>query len=158
MNWFDRTHPLGNPCTERIMDWSGLVQLHKAGWSIQSHGCSHRPADTLPGPQIEDEIRRSKIEIEDRVGGEVFAFAYAYGAPPTEDSGSSLAWYFEPHGYRYCMLACGGRARVPPPDPFRVPRVPVTGGAADEILGLNATMANVKQYDCILLPHALACD
>src|SRR5688572_4927336 len=41
MNSFDRLSRFGMDRSERIMSWSELRELTAAGWSIQSHGCSH---------------------------------------------------------------------------------------------------------------------
>ena len=57
------------------LDWAGLADLAKAGFSIQSHGHMHRYFDELSENEIEQELAASKAAIEDRIGQPVVLFA-----------------------------------------------------------------------------------
>ena len=70
--------------TAPLLDWIGLRDLAGAGWSIASHGCSHRRLPALARGDVADELTRSKATIEDRIGAAVTALAYPYGAVTAE--------------------------------------------------------------------------
>lgn len=108
----------------RIMGWSHLLELQRAGWAIQSHGCSHG-LPGMPGyPGLAGEFTISKATIEDRLGESVFALAYPYGIPPETHEAERLAQA----GCDLGFLAGGGPAAWPPGHPLLMPRVIVLGG------------------------------
>lgn len=53
------------------MSWWQLRELARHGMPIQSHGLTHRFLHTLSAGELDDELRVSKSEIEDRVGNRV---------------------------------------------------------------------------------------
>jgi peptidoglycan/xylan/chitin deacetylase (PgdA/CDA1 family) len=53
--------------------------LHAAGWEIGSHGLSHRDLTVYPEKQ-ENEIVRSRRQLESLLGVPVLSFAYPFGA------------------------------------------------------------------------------
>jgi len=116
----------GLRAAEPIMTWAQLAELAAHGWSVESHGCAHAPLAGFGAARLDDELRRSKAAIEDAIGRRVRGFAYPYGVVPGEngDAGRLL----EGAGYEYGVLASGGAARTPPPQPYRVPREPVAPG------------------------------
>jgi peptidoglycan/xylan/chitin deacetylase (PgdA/CDA1 family) len=126
MNSFDRLSRLGIGRSERIMSWSDLRELAAAGWSIQSHGCSHLSMTSLLPDQIADELERSKREIEDRVGTAVCGFAYAFGALPRDEDMPGFEHAFDTCGYQFAVAATGGAVDLPVTDRYRIPRVLVT--------------------------------
>jgi peptidoglycan/xylan/chitin deacetylase (PgdA/CDA1 family) len=63
-----------------FLDWDQVCEMAAAGIEIGSHGCSHRILTRLKLEQAEDELIRSKAEIERRVGQEVRHFAFPDGA------------------------------------------------------------------------------
>ena len=50
------------------MSWNHLAELVKAGHSIQAHGWSHTYLTQCTDQQLEGELGRSKLELEDRLG------------------------------------------------------------------------------------------
>lgn len=56
-----------------------LKVLIKSGWSIGSHGLTHRRMSRVNGEQLKAEISRSKDMIEKESGKKVKFFAYPYG-------------------------------------------------------------------------------
>lgn len=50
------------------MSWNHLAELVKAGHSVQSHGWSHTHLTQCTDQQLEGELGRSKLELEDRLG------------------------------------------------------------------------------------------
>jgi peptidoglycan/xylan/chitin deacetylase (PgdA/CDA1 family) len=138
MNTHDCVFPIGGSRPERIMTWSHLGELQAAGWSIQSHGCSHVPMSHLSLEHIEDEVLRSKRTIEDRIGQAVFAYAYAYGVPPDDGHRRDLENLFESSGYRLALLASGGPTRTPPEELYRVSRMIGADQPIASVLGPQA--------------------
>lgn len=61
--------------TPGFLDWAALREMADAGMSIQSHGHQHRYLDELDAAAVDDELRRSKQTIEDRIGHAVTLFA-----------------------------------------------------------------------------------
>jgi peptidoglycan/xylan/chitin deacetylase (PgdA/CDA1 family) len=110
---------------ERIMSWAQLRLLQEAGWSIQSHGCSHVPAEQLLGDHVEDELARSKRTIEAQLDAEVFAYAFPYGILPDPARVGDLDDRLRANGYRLAFLSDGGETASPPPEPYRVRRIPI---------------------------------
>ena len=110
---------------ERIMSWAQLRRLQEAGWSIQSHGCSHVPAEQLLAEHVEDELARSRQTIEAEVDAEVFAYAFPYGILPDRTRVADLDDRLRANGYRLAFLSDGGETASPPPDPYRVSRIPI---------------------------------
>jgi peptidoglycan/xylan/chitin deacetylase (PgdA/CDA1 family) len=66
--------------TRFFMDWDQVCKMASAGMEIGSHGCSHRVLTRLSPEESEDEIVRSKLEIERRTGQRVRHFAFPEGA------------------------------------------------------------------------------
>ncbi len=67
-----------NPSTVgrgRHLSWGALRDMAAEGMSIQSHGQHHRYLDELAPSEVEQELRQSKWEIEDRLGLAVTLFA-----------------------------------------------------------------------------------
>ena len=126
MNTFDGLFDLGARKAERIMTWARLRELHVAGWSIQSHGCSHLPFPCLLPEQIDDEIVRSKTIIEDEIGAPVFAHAYAFGMMADGETQRRAEDTFQRAGYQIALLAGGGAVTRPLRAAFQANRVFVT--------------------------------
>ncbi len=103
---------------EEILSWQELEELRNCGFSIQSHGCSHKGLTSLPDDQVRDEIIRSKATIQDKLGTGVFAFCYPYGLYNSE-----LGHFLQDAGYSMGLRASGGATDSPPVDRFNVNRV-----------------------------------
>lgn len=106
---------------ERICAWEDLDWLRDAGFSVQSHTASHPQLSSL-SPELRDrELARSKLVIEDRLGGNVTALSYPYG----DDGGDPAAMddALVRLGYGVAFGYGGGPTAVPAPDRFRIPRI-----------------------------------
>jgi peptidoglycan/xylan/chitin deacetylase (PgdA/CDA1 family) len=57
------------------ISWAGLRDMAAGGLSVQSHGYTHRYFDDMSQSEIDDELAKSKREIEDRLGQPVTLFA-----------------------------------------------------------------------------------
>lgn len=53
---------------EEFMDWSQLRQLVTLGHGVASHGWSHIPLTRCTPAEAREELRRSKLTLEDRLG------------------------------------------------------------------------------------------
>lgn len=69
--------PVGGP---GLMGWDELDALASAGWEIGSHTFTHARLTELDDATLADELRRSREEIEQRLGTPCVSIAYPYGA------------------------------------------------------------------------------
>ena len=99
-----------------LMSWSELEQISKAGVSVGSHTMTHPRMSRLPDAEVENELRISRSDLEDRTGKAVDAFAYPYG-DSTPAVRRAVARYFR--------LACGTQLNFvsPDSDPIELPRI-----------------------------------
>ena len=75
--------------------WPQLREMADAGMSIQSHGWDHSYFDALSPDALERDLRRSKAEIEQRLGHRVTLLA-----PPGGRTVPMLA-HLAPHGVAF---------------------------------------------------------
>jgi peptidoglycan/xylan/chitin deacetylase (PgdA/CDA1 family) len=85
-----------------FLDWAQVRDMAAHGFEIGSHGCSHRIMTRLSPSKAEQELVRSKAEIERHVGRAVMHFAF-----PNEDTNATLMGLAARVGYR---TACVGEA------------------------------------------------
>jgi len=83
-----------------FLDWDQVRAMASAGFEIGSHGCSHRILTRLPTDTANEELVRSRAEIERRVGGKVEHFAF-----PNEAANEALVTAAATAGYRTACLA-----------------------------------------------------
>jgi peptidoglycan/xylan/chitin deacetylase (PgdA/CDA1 family) len=88
------------------LTWSNLKEMKHAGMSVQSHGHEHTDLARLSAKQLDYQLRRSKVEIEDHLGGEVTLLALPYGS-----MGSNTLTMARRAGYRALCSSGGGLAR-----------------------------------------------
>jgi peptidoglycan/xylan/chitin deacetylase (PgdA/CDA1 family) len=81
-----------------LMSWNELREIARGGVMLGSHTATHPYMTRLSAAQIDEELRASQCEIEDRTGQPVRAFAYPYGATSLEVR-EAVRWRFP--------LACG---------------------------------------------------
>lgn len=104
-----------------IASWPEVQELAARGIEIGAHGFDHA---SLCGREIEgltEELRRARVAIEQRIGGEVRGLAYPFGlAPASARSAARVA------GFAYACTTEPGRNRAGA-DPFRMRRNEVLG-------------------------------
>ncbi len=61
------------------MDWTQLREVASCGITLGAHTATHPHLPELPPARAEEEIRRSKHDLEERAGAPVETFAYPYG-------------------------------------------------------------------------------
>lgn len=64
---------------ERLLDWSELAALGKLGFRFGAHGATHAQLDRLSPSKLDDELKRSRETIEQRLGTPCPLLAYPYG-------------------------------------------------------------------------------
>ncbi|HEY2192761.1 MAG TPA: polysaccharide deacetylase family protein [Actinomycetospora sp.] len=62
-----------------MLSWSDVRALPGFGVEVGAHTHTHPQLDVLPPGEVDEEIRRSKHQLEDALGGEVRSFAYPHG-------------------------------------------------------------------------------
>ena len=62
------------------MSWENIKQLSDDGMEIASHSLTHKYLNTLNEEDIFNELKNSKIKIEEIIGKDVNSFAYPYGS------------------------------------------------------------------------------
>ena len=91
------------PAPDSLLPLSGpmVTALHRAGVTIGSHTSDHPVLTSEEPVTVLDQLRRSRTDLEQRLGAPVRHFAYPDGA---YDDGVSAA--VETAGYRYAYTAC----------------------------------------------------
>ena len=71
-----------NPPVPRLplMGWSELREVAAANITLGSHTCTHPYLPELSAAQLDEELRVSRLSLEDQLGQPVTSFAYPYGA------------------------------------------------------------------------------
>lgn len=70
-----------------IMTWDDVRALAAAGMDVESHTRSHRVLQTVPFPELSDELAGSRRDLERELGRPVRAIAYPVGRPITDRPG-----------------------------------------------------------------------
>ncbi len=109
--------------TKKMMDWSQLREMADNGMSIQSHGVSHEPLETLSELRLEEELDQSKKTIEDKIGKEVDTISLPHGSMhrKTLEKAKNV-------GYRFVCTSTIDYFTFYPDNKIQVsPRIPVSG-------------------------------
>ena len=116
-------HFNGRPC----LSWPQVRELHRAGVQFGSHTASHPQLYATAEASQEEELRRSKLEIEAHLGQVVDAFSYPYAFPQHDRSFRlRIRDLLERCGYAYGVSTILGRVR-PSEDRYFARRLPVNG-------------------------------
>ena len=113
--WMGLRHP--NVPWARILTRSEVRELHANGVEIGSHSISHPDLTKLDRNAAEEELRGSKLELEDVIGAEVTVAAYPNGTANAETRDACRT-----AGY---AAACRFRGGGTWSDPYDLPRQPV---------------------------------
>jgi peptidoglycan/xylan/chitin deacetylase (PgdA/CDA1 family) len=103
----------------RTLDWSELQELEAEGVRVECHGISHRPLAAIEIDEAAKEIVLSKLRLEEKLGHELKAFAYAKGSKA--DYGPVHASLVRQAGYELAFTSVSGR-NTPETDRFRLRR------------------------------------
>jgi peptidoglycan/xylan/chitin deacetylase (PgdA/CDA1 family) len=97
------------------MDWDDLRALADHGWEIGSHTRTHPHLTDVDDERLTDELASSRLECEDRLGGDCASIAYPYG-----EADARVAARARDAGYRAGATLGKSLQR---PDCFREPRL-----------------------------------
>jgi peptidoglycan/xylan/chitin deacetylase (PgdA/CDA1 family) len=99
----------GKPC----MTWGEVRELNTQGIMFGSHTVTHPQLRELPETKIDDELRRSKDTIEQKLGTKVHSFAYPFAFPEADrEFRALLIEKLEASGYANGVCTTIGRADV----------------------------------------------
>jgi len=106
------------------LTWEEARRLRQAGIEFGSHTVSHPELEKMPLAEVEREVRDSRAEIEQQVGGLVTSFAYPYAFPQANRPfAKALRNLLVRAGYSSCVTTEIGRVKAGD-DPFRLRRLP----------------------------------
>ena len=111
--------PTSRVGTPKHVSWDDLSVLASRGWEIGSHTVTHARLTELDEDALDDELRRSRAAIEDRLGAPCRSIAYPYGAFDARVRAAAAQVGF--------TAACVSDWRLRGADPLRWPRVGVDG-------------------------------
>ena len=100
------------------LSWDGVRELAAAGMEIGSHTASHPRLADLPDARVDDELRVSRLRLEEELHRPVEALAYPYNSVRPR-----IAEAARTTGYRVAVAGL----RHGSADLFRLRRVPVNG-------------------------------
>lgn len=115
--WDER---FGDPAS--LMSWDEIEFLQRSGIAFGSHTRVHDALTDLPAVQAVDNERRARSELRRRLGHEVTALAYPYGAHD-----ASVRRSMRSVGYTLGLTSEPGFSTVWD-DPMRIPRLEMAGG------------------------------
>jgi peptidoglycan/xylan/chitin deacetylase (PgdA/CDA1 family) len=123
-----------------ILSWRAIRDIAAAGIEVASHSHSHPQLDRVPFRVLEDEVRRSRGLLEDKLGATIAGFAYPFGYWNRAVRSSVAA-----AGYSYAC-AVGELVVSGADDPWALPRVTVgagtgTAGLAELLAGRSTPSA-----------------
>jgi peptidoglycan/xylan/chitin deacetylase (PgdA/CDA1 family) len=113
------------------LTWSQVRELREAGIEFGSHTVTHPQLRALPAVEVERELRVSKEEIEDRLGGHATSFSYPYAFPePDRVFRQTLRDIMAGAGYKSGVSTIIGTADASS-DRLFLERLPVNSGDDD---------------------------
>jgi peptidoglycan/xylan/chitin deacetylase (PgdA/CDA1 family) len=64
---------------DRMLTWRQILEMHAAGIDFGSHTVSHPILSRIPYDEMVKELRKSKEQLSERLGGPISSFAYPNG-------------------------------------------------------------------------------
>jgi peptidoglycan/xylan/chitin deacetylase (PgdA/CDA1 family) len=89
----------------RFLSWDQVRKLQNMGFEIGSHTREHPILTRISEQRVDEELRASKLTIEEQVGGSCRFFAYPDGAE--EDISSAIIKRVECAGYHFAFTTIG---------------------------------------------------
>jgi peptidoglycan/xylan/chitin deacetylase (PgdA/CDA1 family) len=107
------------------LTWNEVRELHLRGIHFGSHTVTHPQLKDLKAEQVEEELRISKMVIEDQIGVPVRSFSYPYAFPEADHKFRRLLKdALAKNGYEDGVTTILGTAN-PSSDRLFLPRLPV---------------------------------
>jgi peptidoglycan/xylan/chitin deacetylase (PgdA/CDA1 family) len=87
---------------KKHLSWTEVKALSQRGITFGSHTVTHPHLNTLKDEEVEDEIKRSKETIEDKLGQVIDTFSYPFKFPEENRAFTKLLKdLLQRHGYKY---------------------------------------------------------
>ena len=64
---------------ETLLDWPELREIVRIGMHVQSHSSDHKMLTGLAPDELKQDLRKSRLRLEDELGASVTSIAYPYG-------------------------------------------------------------------------------
>ncbi len=134
------------------LTWTEVSELHSTGIEFGSHTVTHPKLIELDWTGVEEELRKSKCIIENRLGTSVNSFAYPYAYPKAKkDFVTRFRQTLQATGYQSCATTEVGR-QSPADDLLSIKRLPVND--EDGATFLRAKIEGA--YDWLAIPQSAA--
>ncbi len=129
-----RDNRLPSMSDRSMLNWREISEMADHGISFGAHTLTHPDLTRVPPERMQEEIHRSKIVIEDRLGSPVNSFAYPYGRYDQES--------YDVVG-RYFSCACSDRLGMATHQskPYALERVDAYYLRTDRLFALMLTRA-----------------
>ena len=99
--------PHGDPSLYRLLNWEEIREMAGYGIEFGSHTCTHPELTKLSTKQSWEEVTRSRVDLEARLGREIASFCY-----PDGDLNPEVVQMVEQAGYRSAVVT-PPRAGIP---------------------------------------------
>jgi peptidoglycan/xylan/chitin deacetylase (PgdA/CDA1 family) len=107
------------------LTWDEVRELCGKGMCFGSHTVNHPQLADLSRKEIEHELRASKSELEQQLGGSITSFAYPFAFPQKDRRfKESFRSLLSEAGYTCCATTAIGRVKLGD-DPYALKRLPV---------------------------------
>lgn len=131
--------------THLYLSWDDIEQLRQAGTEVGGHTLTHPMLARLPKIDVEEEILKSHIELEDRLHKRISSFAYPFGVPNSFNDKCRQVLYQNGIDVACALVGSSGRSGL---DPLALGRLPVTNMSlsefALEVTGLPGSLRMLR--------------
>jgi peptidoglycan/xylan/chitin deacetylase (PgdA/CDA1 family) len=133
------------------LTWDEVRELRGKGMCFGSHTVNHPQLADLSRKEIEHELRASKSELEQQLGGSITSFAYPFAFPQNDRRfKESFRSLLSEAGYTCCATTAIGRVKLGD-DPYALKRLPVN--SLDDPAFFQAKLEG--GYDWLALPQRM---
>lgn len=110
------------PRGEAMLGWDDLRDMQEAGMEMGSHGLDHVRMNVLDDRRLEEQLRESRLMLEDKLSESIQSLAYPYGAVDER-----VSQFAEKSGYRLGLTCRSGFINPGRHSRLLLPRVAVYG-------------------------------
>jgi peptidoglycan/xylan/chitin deacetylase (PgdA/CDA1 family) len=129
---------------KECLTWDEVRELDRHGIVFGSHTATHPVLVNLPNSEIESELKRSKEEIESKIGKAIASFAYPYAFPQQDKVFTTcLRTSLSVNGYLSGVNTSIGTARIGQ-DQYFLSRIPVN--SYDDIHFFKAKLSGAYDW------------
>ena len=123
------------------VSWDEVREMARHGIEFGGHTVTHPILSRVREDRLEEEVRQSKRDIEERLGATAFAFSYPVG----DDSsyGDAARRAVARAGYRYAVSYREGTADASTSDRYALPRIHVGADCSHKLFRANLMFPRV---------------